>query len=168
MNWKGDDHAMEMEINVQPENLSLPLKTKETVQSVLRRTADLLELGPDVEISVLLVDNETIRTLNRDYRDKDAATDVLSFPMEEELPDETAPQIIGGPTERMLGDLVISVERAVEQAAEYGHAVERELAFLTVHGLLHRLGYDHERGPDAEAEMQAEEKRILSILGIGR
>ena len=159
---------MEMEINVQPENLSLPLKTKETVQSVLRRTADLLELGPDVEISVLLVDNETIRTLNRDYRDKDAATDVLSFPMEEELPDETAPQIIGGPTERMLGDLVISVERAVEQAAEYGHAVERELAFLTVHGLLHLLGYDHERGPDAEAEMQAEEKRILSILGIGR
>ena len=159
---------MEMEINVQPENLSLPLKTKETVQSVLRRTADLLELGPDVEISVLLVDNETIRTLNRDYRDKDAATDVLSFPMEEELPDEIAPQIIGGPTERMLGDLVISVERAVEQAAEYGHAVERELAFLTVHGLLHLLGYDHEQGPAAEAEMQAEEKRILSILGIGR
>lgn len=159
---------MEMEINVQPENLSLPLKTKETVQSVLRRTADLLELGPDVEISVLLVDNETIRTLNRDYRDKDAATDVLSFPMEEELPDETTPQIIGGPTERMLGDLVISVERAVEQAAEYGHAVERELAFLTVHGLLHLLGYDHEQGPAAEAEMQAEEKRILSILGIGR
>ena len=82
--------------------------------------------------------------------------------------DEAAPQIIGGPTERMLGDLVISVERAVEQAAEYGHAVERELAFLTVHGLLHLLGYDHEQGPAAEAEMQAEEKRILSILGIGR
>lgn len=138
------------------------------MQNVLQQTADLLELGPDVEISVLLVDNETIRTLNRDYRDKDAATDVLSFPMEEDLSDETAPQIIGGPTERMLGDLVISVERAVEQAAEYGHAVERELAFLTVHGLLHLLGYDHERGPDAEAEMQAEEKRILSILGIGR
>ena len=159
---------MEMEINVQPENLSLPLKTKETVQNVLRRTANLLELGPDVEISVLLVDNETIRTLNRDYRDKDAATDVLSFPMEEDLPDEAAPQIIGGPTERMLGDLVISVERAVEQAAEYGHAVERELAFLTVHGLLHLLGYDHEQGPEAEIEMQAEEKRILSALGIER
>ena len=63
---------------------------------------------------------------------------------------------------------MISVERAVEQAAEYGHAVERELAFLTVHGLLHLLGYDHEQGPAAEAEMQAEEKRILSILGIGR
>ena len=138
------------------------------MQNVLRRTANLLELGPDVEISVLLVDNETIRTLNRDYRDKDAATDVLSFPMEEDLPDEAAPQIIGGPTERMLGDLVISVERAVEQAAEYGHAVERELAFLTVHGLLHLLGYDHEQGPEAEIEMQAEEKRILSALGIER
>ena len=158
---------MEMEINVQPENLSLPLKTKETVQSVLRRTADLLELGPDVEISVLLVDNETIRTLNRDYRDKDAATDVLSFPMEEELPDETAPQIIGGPTERMLGDLVISVERAVEQAAEYGHAVERELAFLTVHGLLHLLGYDHEEEAD-KCEMRTEEEHILELLGIKR
>ena len=138
------------------------------MQNVLRRTANLLELGPDVEISVLLVDIETIRTLNRDYRDKDAATDVLSFPMEEDLPDEAAPQIIGGPTERMLGDLVISVERAVEQAAEYGHAVERELAFLTVHGLLHLLGYDHEQGPEAEIEMQAEEKRILSALGIER
>ena len=159
---------MEMEINVQPEKLSLPLKTRETVQNVLQRAADLLELGPDVEISVLLVDNETIRTLNRDYRDKDAATDVLSFPMEEEIDDACEPQIIGGPSERMLGDLVISVERAVEQAAEYGHAVERELAFLSVHGLLHLLGYDHEQGPEAEAEMQAEEKRILSILGIGR
>ena len=159
---------MEMEINVQPENLSLPMKTRETVQNVLQRAADLLELGPDVEISVLLVDNETIRTLNRDYRDKDAATDVLSFPMEEEIDDACEPQIIGGPSERMLGDLVISVERAVEQAAEYGHAVERELAFLSVHGLLHLLGYDHEQGPEAEAEMQAEEKRILSILGIGR
>ena len=159
---------MEMEINVQPENLSLPLKTKETVQSVLRRTADLLELGPDVEISVLLVDNETIRTLNRDYRDKDAATDVLSFPMEEELPDETAPQIIGGPTERMLGDLVISVERAVEQAAEYGHAVERELAFLTVHGLLHLLGYDHENGGLEAMHMREKEEAVLLQLGLPR
>ena len=139
------------------------------MQSVLRRTADLLELGPDVEISVLLVDNETIRTLNRDYRDKDAATDVLSFPMEEELPDETAPQIIGGPTERMLGDLVISVERAVEQAAEYGHAVERELAFLTVHGLLHLLGYDHMDEGEQKRQMRSREEAIAAqIPGMQR
>ena len=159
---------MEMELNLQPENLLLPSKARETVQNVLQQAADLLELGPEVEISVLLVDNETIRSLNRDYRNKDAATDVLSFPMEEAMDGEPEPAVIGGPTERLLGDLVISVEMAVAQAAEYGHSVERELAFLSVHGLLHLLGYDHESGVEAEAAMQAEEKRILSVLGIER
>ena len=159
---------MEMELNLQPENLLLPSKAKETVQNVLQQAADLLELGPEVEISVLLVDNETIRSLNRDYRNKDAATDVLSFPMEEAMDGEPEPAVIGGPTERLLGDLVISVEMAVAQAAEYGHSLERELAFLSVHGLLHLLGYDHESGVEAEAAMQAEEKRILSVLGIER
>ena len=143
-------------------------KARETVQNVLQQAADLLELGPEVEISVLLVDNETIRSLNRDYRNKDAATDVLSFPMEEAMDGEPEPAVIGGPTERLLGDLVISVEMAVAQAAEYGHSLERELAFLSVHGLLHLLGYDHELGVEAEAAMQAEEKRILSVLGIER
>ena len=146
----------------------MPSKARETVQNVLQQAADLLELGPEVEISVLLVDNETIRSLNRDYRNKDAATDVLSFPMEEAMDGEPEPAVIGGPTERLLGDLVISVEMAVAQAAEYGHSVERELAFLSVHGLLHLLGYDHELGVEAEAAMQAEEKRILSVLGIER
>lgn len=146
----------------------MPSKAKETVQNVLQQAADLLELGPEVEISVLLVDNETIRSLNRDYRNKDAATDVLSFPMEEAMDGEPEPAVIGGPTERLLGDLVISVEMAVAQAAEYGHSLERELAFLSVHGLLHLLGYDHESGVEAEAAMQAEEKRILSVLGIER
>ena len=159
---------MEMELNLQPENLLLPSKARETVQNVLQQAADLLELGPEVEISVLLVDNETIRSLNRDYRNKDAATDVLSFPMEEAMDGEPEPAVIGGPTERLLGDLVISVEMAVAQAAEYEHSVERELAFLSVHGLLHLLGYDHESGVEAEAAMQAEEKRILSVLGIER
>ena len=146
----------------------MPSKARETVQNVLQQAADLLELGPEVEISVLLVDNETIRSLNRDYRNKDAATDVLSFPMEEAMDGEPEPAVIGGPTDRLLGDLVISVEMAVAQAAEYGHSLERELAFLSVHGLLHLLGYDHESGVEAEAAMQAEEKRILSVLGIER
>lgn len=138
------------------------------MQNVLQQAAELLELGPEVEISVLLVDNETIRSLNRDYRDKDAATDVLSFPQEESMDGEPEPAVIGGPTERLLGDLVISVEMAVAQAAEYGHSLERELAFLSVHGLLHLLGYDHEPGAEAEAAMQAEEKRILAVMGIER
>ena len=85
---------MEMELNLQPENLLLPSKARETVQNVLQQAADLLELGPEVEISVLLVDNETIRSLNRDYRNKDAATDVLSFPMEEAMDGEPEPAVI--------------------------------------------------------------------------
>jgi len=116
----------------------------------------------------LLVDNETIRELNREYRDKDSATDVLSFPLEEDQEENGEPEVIGGPTERMLGDIVVSVERAVEQAGEYGHSIERELAFLAVHGLLHLLGYDHEKSATGKEIMQAEEKRLLSELGISR
>ena len=159
---------MQMEINLDPENLSLPLKTVETVQTVLQKTAELLELADEMEISVLLVDNATIQELNRDYREKDVPTDVLSFPLEEELEGEGEPEIIGGPAARMLGDIVISVEKAVTQAAEYGHSVERELAFLLVHGLLHLLGYDHDKGEAAKKLMRSEEKRILTALGISR
>ena len=106
--------------------------------------------------------------MNRDYREKDVPTDVLSFPLEEELEGEAEPEIIGGPDARMLGDIVISVEKAVMQAAEYGHSVERELVFLLVHGLLHLLGYDHEKDEAAKKMMRSEEKRILTALGIAR
>ena len=159
---------MQAEINLDPENLSLPLKTLETVRTVLQKAAELLELADETEISVLLVDNATIQELNRDYREKDAPTDVLSFPLEEELEGEGEPEIIGGPTARMLGDIVISVEKAATQAAEYGHSVERELAFLLVHGLLHLLGHDHEKDEAAKKLMRSEEKRILSAFGITR
>ena len=135
---------------------------------VLQKTAEILELSEDTEVSVLVVDDETIRQLNRDYRDKDMATDVLSFPLEEEQDGSDEPEVIGGPMERMLGDIVISIEKAEAQAKEYGHSIERELAFLAVHGLLHLLGHDHEKGAAAEKIMRAEEKRILALLGIGR
>ena len=135
---------------------------------VLQKTAEILELSEDTEVSVLVVDNETIRQLNRDYRDKDMATDVLSFPLEEEQDGSDEPEVIGGPMERMLGDIVISIEKAEAQAKEYGHSIERELAFLAVHGMLHLLGHDHEADAAAEKIMRAEEKRILALLGIGR
>ena len=135
---------------------------------VLQKTAEILELSEDTEVSVLVVDDETIRQLNRDYRDKDMATDVLSFPLEEEQDGSDEPEVIGGPMERMLGDIVISIEKAEAQAKEYGHSIERELAFLAVHGMLHLLGHDHEKGAAAEKIMRAEEKRILALLGIGR
>ena len=159
---------MQMEINTQPEKLLLPSKTEETLRMVLQKTAEILELSEDTEVSVLVVDDETIRQLNRDYRDKDMATDVLSFPLEEEQDGSDEPEVIGGPMERMLGDIVISIEKAEEQAKEYGHSIERELAFLAVHGMLHLLGHDHETDAAAEKIMRAEEKRILALLGIGR
>ena len=117
---------------------------------------------------MLVVDNATIRALNRNYRNKDAATDVLSFPLEEELEDNEEPDVFGGPAERMLGDIVISIEKAAEQAEEYGHSIERELAFLAVHGMLHLLGHNHEADVAAERIMRSEEKRILAELGIDR
>ena len=145
----------------------MPSTAKTTIQSVLQTAAQLLDLNEQVEVSVLLVDNETIRNFNRDYRGKDSITDVLSFPLEESADDEE-PVILGGPDERLLGDIVISVEQAISQAHEYGHSLERELAFLAVHGLLHLLGHDHEKGCEAEQAMRSEEERILSRLDLTR
>ncbi len=135
---------------------------------VLEQAAELLELSEDTELSLLIVDNDTIRELNREYRNKDSATDVLSFPLEEEVEENGEPAVVGGPSGRMLGDIVISIERAEEQAKEYGHSLDRELSFLLIHGLLHLLGYDHEKTLDAEKIMRSEEKRILTAIGIGR
>src|SRR5690606_21198778 len=113
--------------------------------------------------------DEEIRVLNRDYRGKDAPTDVLSFPLWE--PEEVAD--IRAHPERyperplLVGDVVISVETAARQAEEYGHGLERELAYLCVHGMLHLLGYDHE-DEAARAAMRAREEAILTELGLVR
>ena len=116
----------------------------------------LVALGlSDVELSILLCDDAFIHPLNRDYRGKDKPTDVLSFAMREE----------GDPNDPVLGDVIISIERAQEQASERGHAIGVELALLLVHGILHLLGYDHEH--DEEAQMMEEkEKEILSMLDV--
>ena len=105
------------------------------------------------EVSVTFTDDEAIKELNRTFREKDASTDVLSFPMDE---DDT------------LGDIVISIEHAIAQAREYGHSLEREIAFLTVHSLLHLLGWDHERSEDEEKAMFLRQEEILSGIGLGK
>jgi probable rRNA maturation factor len=121
-----------------------------------------------IEVSVLITDDATLHQLNRDYRNVDAPTDVLSFADEEE--DDAAPTaFVHRPdAPRYLGDLAISYERVVAQAAEYGHTRARELAFLTVHGTLHLLGYDHERGAEDQAAMRAREEVIMQQLGLPR
>jgi probable rRNA maturation factor len=122
--------------------------------------------GP-VEVSVLVTDDAQLHELNRDYRGVDAPTDVLSFGAEDDADD--GPAFVRPPdAPRYLGDIALSYERVVSQAAEYGHSRERELAFLVVHGVLHLLGYDHERGPEDEAAMRARQDAAMEILGIPR
>lgn len=133
------------------------------MKKVLETAAELYELQENTEVSVTLTDNMHIKELNAQYRGKDYATDVLTFALREG--DE--PPIVGGMTTELLGDIIISLERAEEQAEEYGHSMEREVAFLTVHGMLHLLGYDHLEEAE-RCEMRQEEEFLLGKLGITR
>jgi probable rRNA maturation factor len=127
-------------------------------------------IGGSVEVSVLVTDDDALHALNRDYRGVDAPTDVLSFAAEEVPPGGAArPAFVLPPTApRYLGDIAISYERVIAQAAEYGHSHARELAYLAAHGALHLLGYDHERGPEDAAAMRAREEAAMERLGLWR
>ncbi len=118
----------------------------------------------DSEVSVSFVSNAEIRRLNKFYRDKDKSTDVLSFPLGENGVYDSNPET----NAKLLGDVVISMETAVKQAEIYGHSLEREIGFLTVHSMLHLLGYDHETTPLDAAIMHEKEEFILEKLGISR
>lgn len=131
------------------------------IQGVLKQSGS--HLGDEVAVSVTLVDNATIHELNREHRNVDRATDVLSFAQLEG--EEMAALPPGEPLP--LGDLVISLERCQEQAEEYGHSFERELGFLVAHGTLHLLGYDHQT-PEEEAEMMAKTEGVLAELSLAR
>ena len=116
------------------------------------------------ELAVYVTTSAEIHELNRTYRNIDAPTDVLSFADDgADVPFVTAPDQM-----RYLGDIAISWAHVVDQAAEYGHSQARELAFLTVHGVLHLLGYDHERGEAADAEMRAMQQQIMAVLQLPR
>jgi len=123
------------------------------LEATARRILTLLELT-DCELSVALVGDEEIRRLNADYRSRDEPTDVLSFPMEHPPP--------SGP--RLIGDVVISVEKAARQARQRRRSLDDELEMLLIHGILHNLGYDHERSAEDEREMRAMEKRLRGQL----
>lgn len=137
----------------------------ELVEKLLQHAAQLEGIEPDAEVSVTFVDNEAIHEINKQYRDKDQPTDVISFAMEELGEGEVA--IIAEGMPRILGDIIISTDRTREQAEEYGHTFERELGFLAVHGFLHLLGYDHMNDED-EKKMFGRQNEILSTFGLGR
>lgn len=137
---------------------------KALIKKAVLATLKYESFNSDSEVSITFTDNEGIRELNREYREKDRATDVLSFPMYDmrngDMPEE------GYPAE--LGDIVLSLERAQEQAEEFGHSFKREVAFLTVHSTLHLLGYDHELSDEDDADMRRRQKEIMEILKIRR
>ena len=120
--------------------------------------------GADAEVSVRFVDNETIKELNSQYRNIDRETDVLSFPLGEN--GEYDVNLDTGA--KLLGDIVISVEKAIEQADTYNHSLQREIGFLTVHSMLHLLGYDHECGGLEQDRMRSKEEEVLTKIGLKR
>jgi len=154
---------MEIAINNLQQKTVITSSMEQIMLSVLQKTAEEYDISPNTEVSLVLVNDEYIHGLNREYRNKDCPTDVLSFALNE----GEEPVVIDGPEEVLLGDIIISVETAMRQAMEYGHSLERELAYLTVHGILHLLGYDH-MIEEEKQEMRREEEHVLSLLGINR
>jgi probable rRNA maturation factor len=159
------------------EEVEIPLDFdyKETIERVIAFSIDFVNCPYECEVNVILTDNLNIQVINKEYRGIDAATDVLSFPsVSYEVPADFAVienqvQDFFNPEtgELVLGDIVISVERAIGQALEYGHTPLRELAFLTAHSMLHLFGYDHME-EDQRVEMEKLQNEILDSLKIYR
>jgi len=158
--------------NNEQEELEISDSLIELMENILQKAGEL-EGVDEGEVDLTFVNNERIHELNREFRGIDRPTDVLSFAMNDTVEDEL--EIIyeveeGEESEEIpntLGDIIISVTRAQEQAIEYGHSLERELGFLFVHGFLHLLGYDHQ-DEASEAEMMSKQENVLSQVGLTR
>lgn len=149
-------------ISNQQKAVKIPTGVRMLIRRCCHAVLQMENFQDSAEISVSFVDNDQIHEMNRQYRDKDSATDVLSFPMGEngqyDVNHETGAKI--------LGDIVISVPKAVEQARLYGHSLEREIGYLTAHSMLHLLGYDHENGGLERVRMREKEERVMKELGL--
>lgn len=154
-----------MHIDFHDETNSVSEDYIDLIQRLLDFAAKKEGVTSEAELSVNFVDNKEIQVLNRNYRQKDTPTDVISFAMQESNEDEM--EIIGADGPLVLGDIVISVDKAKEQSIEYDHSLERELGFLAVHGFLHLLGYDHMNEED-EKRMFSRQEEILGEFGVER
>lgn len=165
-----------MTINIEYETeKKLDIPYEKIIHDIVPAALDYEQCPYEAEVNVLLTDNEAIREINRDYREIDAPTDVLSFPMvdferesdfdhvEEHVEDYFNPET----GELILGDIIISVEKVIEQAEKYGHSQERELAFLIAHSMLHLCGYDHMDDDEREV-MEGKQREILEREGYHR
>lgn len=147
---------MEVYIDNRQDEITIDDELIELMEKVMKECLALEEKGFDTEISVSFVNNKEIQELNREYRNVDSSTDVLSFPMTDDFSLSHIP---------ILGDIVISLEKALSQAEEYGHSFNREVAYLTAHSMFHLLGYDHME-EDEKQVMRKKEKQVMKSLGI--
>ena len=141
-------------------------KLEQYMQNALEATLEYEGVEFECSVEALIVDEQTIREMNAQYREIDRVTDVLSFPLYENVEDAVTDACDF--SEICLGNMVICLPKALEQAEEYGHSLEREICFLTVHSVLHLLGYDHEQGEREESEMFAKQREILEKMGVNR
>ena len=148
---------MEIYYDDRQDDIKITDEIKNLIEKSIAAVLKVENLDENVEVSVSFVGDEEIRNLNRDYRGVDKSTDVLSFPIDDEF-------II---VSRILGDVIINTRRVMEQAEELGHSNERELSYLTVHSILHLLGYDHMEDEDKK-EMREREKLAMKELSIYR
>ena len=155
-------------IKVVIENTQKAVKIPTGVRLLMRRCCHaVLELENcegSAEVGITIVDDEEIRRINNEHRHIDAVTDVLSFPLGENGQYDVNPETGA----KMLGDIVLSMERAVDQAKQYGHSLQREIGYLTVHSMLHLLGYDHVDGGLEAVRMREREEAVMASVGLPR
>ena len=158
------ENKVKVTISNQQNKVKIPAGVRLLIRRCCHAVLELEKFEGSAEISVSFVDNEQIHKLNKEYREIDKPTDVLSFPLGEDGKFDKNPDT----GSFMLGDIVISVEKAIEQSEEYGHSLQREIAFLTVHSMLHLLGYDHVDGGVEAVRMREKEENVLTNLGLKR
>lgn len=151
-------------VSNQQKKIAVPNGLRTTIRKCCEQALKDEGFENPAEVSLTYVDNETIKEINKEYREKDSVTDVLSFPLGENGDYDLNPDTGC----LMLGDIVISLERAQEQAQEYGHSFEREIAFLATHSMFHLLGYDHENSAEEDELMRKKQSAVLEKLGITR
>ena len=159
---------MNLTVYYENEQNAIPVtyKLKMLIRRAIAETLAYEQYNNDVEVSVTLTDSENIQDLNLRFRGIDAPTDVLSFPLFDFEGETDEPPV--DEIQNMLGDIVLNLERTQAQAEEYGHSFEREAAFLTVHSMLHLLGYDHENEGIEAVRMREKEEQVLNKLGLKR
>ena len=152
---------MDIDILVE-KGLGIKPLTREWLKKVVVTVLTAEHTSPSIQVSLLITDQDKVHTLNRKYLDEDRPTDVLSFPM---LASDSSPPTFVAPPDNIihLGEVIISYPQAVIQAEEHRHSVRKEMAILTIHGILHLLGYDHDV-PEAESKMKAREMNILKMM----